>query len=236
MRDASDSDESITYPLTFPDGSTAELVLPPDAPDGWRAMPRAALELHGGQDVYLFFSRGKLAARQPVRTYRGADGDVVLDAMQGLLIPAGDWTISVNAYDLDEASRRLIARHLTATTTSDGFVELHASEPLTLGNGDSTVRTIKSALGTDDTAFPIELTLSRHDSYTLLVVTLGPCPDELQHYSYEDYLAVEQCMPDGQARIAAESNDVALVMRLLDGVRVRHITRPKPPATDAAFA
>jgi hypothetical protein len=222
VRSTAAEDGSSMLPLTFPDGSTAEIVLPPDTPEGWRAEPRGALELHRGEDVYLYFQHGKVEARQPVRTYRGAKGKVVLDVMQGLLIPAGDWTINAYVTDLDEASRRLIARHLTGTTTDDGFLVLHASAPLVLGSA-VTFRTVKSALATDDLAFPLELSLSRSDSHLLLAVTLGRCPDELQHYEYDGYLAIERCMPGGNARIAVEGNDLELVRRLLDGVIVRRI-------------
>ena len=227
-------DRRVALPIRFPDGSTAEVLVPKDLADPWRAQPMAAVTLGDGTTVDLWLHPSRFRARQPVVSYPDADGDRVLfDADFGLVIPAGDWTITAYVNERSERERKLVARHLGGRTSKDGFVVLDASEPLHLGRS-SNIAKVKSSLDIERTALPVELTRSTNSSYTVLVVTLGPCPEALQRpLQSADYLAEERCLPGDDVRVAVEGQaDVA--GRLLDEVSVRNIRRPESRATEGA--
>jgi hypothetical protein len=177
--------------------------------------------------VDLWLHAWELDPRQPVRTYRGVDGTrVVYDAEHGLVMPAGKWTITAYAQELSERARKEVARHVTGRTTKDGFVVLDTTGSIRLGNR-SPIKSVKSSLNIDAGDLPMELSRSTNDSYTLLVVTLGECPAELQpSQSSAGYVAEERCLPGVDARIAVEGAP-AIAWQLLDGVRVTNIQRPK---------
>ena len=224
---------SVALGVRFADGSTAEVLVPRELRDGWQGRPLAAVTLGSGEKVDLWLHAWELEPRQPVRTYRGVDGArVVYDAEHGLVMPAGEWTITAYAQELSERARKEVARHVTGRTAKDGFVVLDTTGSVRLGNR-SPIKSTKSSLNVDAGDLPIELSRSTNDSYALLVVTLGECPAVLQPaQSSPSYVAEERCLPGVDARIAVEGAP-EIAWPLLDGVRVTNIQRPESAKHEA---
>jgi len=140
--------EKVVVPVTFPDGSTAEVVYAREldlASRGVRPNTWALLDTsYGsvGRDFRIDPGRLEEVWRgDPIREYEGADGTVVpflrAAGMDYLAFGFGAWTVSVYDYPgggarLTEEERSLWARSLTGYETEDGFLLLEAQPPLRL--------------------------------------------------------------------------------------------------------
>lgn len=143
--------ETVVMPVTFPDGSMAEVVYSREldlASRGVRPYTWALLETsYGslGRDFRIDPGRLEDVWRgDPIRDYEGADGvsvpfmrDVGGDGMDYLAFGFGSWTVSVYDYPvggarMTEEERSIWARSLTGHETEDGFLLLQARPPLRL--------------------------------------------------------------------------------------------------------
>lgn len=237
---ARDVDGEHRIAITFPDGASADLVVPQEMSAGWAVHPRTELLLDGGSAITVWFQPGWVPAQQPVRSYPGPPGEprVEYDARSGLVIDLDGWTaFASRAYRFDdrgdevlsEQERALVARHLTGHTSDAGFPVLTPTAPVRFPHGeaeDAGVRLAKSALAVDASRSPIELSWSDGDAiYVMVVLTAGPCWTQPPQ-RYEGYAAIEQCTDDGFGRIAVEGNPL-VVEWLLDVLRVEDYA-PRP--------
>jgi hypothetical protein len=143
--------EKVVVPVTFPDGSTAEVVYPRAldlASRGVRPYTWALLDTsYGSVGRDFVIDPGRLEdvwRGDPIREYEGADGTIVPlmrdeggDGTDYLAFGFGSWTVSVYDYPgggarLTEEERSLWARSLTGHETEDGFLVLDARPPLRL--------------------------------------------------------------------------------------------------------
>ena len=109
----------VVLPLTFLDGTSAQLVLPAGVdPRGGYVTGQAMLQF-GDHSVPV--STGYRSRRAPVLArYRG----VALDYEGNLNFAADDWTVRVYAADLSERDRAFLVRHVEFRATGDGLVSL----------------------------------------------------------------------------------------------------------------
>ena len=111
----------VVVPLTFLDGTSAELVFP------------EGIDLRGSYVT----AGAALAFRNPARSvrasYRARNAPVLaryrgvaLDYEGNLSFTVGEWTVRVYAADLSERDRGFLARHLEFRATSNGLVALRS--------------------------------------------------------------------------------------------------------------
>jgi sugar lactone lactonase YvrE len=151
--DASDGFHPVTYtegdrvimPLTFVDGSTAEVVFPETLGlQGMRAQAFTAGGLRGVDRTINFLYGDASAFRYsaPIETYEGHDGKPVevwepaprTYLCANLVYSFGDWFVGVRTCqdELSESEKAEWARTLIGRQTEDGFLVLDAVPPLVL--------------------------------------------------------------------------------------------------------
>lgn len=135
----------IVMPLTFVDGSSAEVVAPPDL--GVQDMSAAIYTSAGlgGVDRTINFRYGDARGfvhEGPLETYEGYDGESV-EVWKGppgywecpnLVFRFDDWFVGVRTcqLELSTSEKETWARSLRGQVTDDGFLILSATEPLQL--------------------------------------------------------------------------------------------------------
>lgn len=137
---------SEVVPVTFPDGSTAEIVYERGlefAAKGIQPYTWALLDTDAGSIgrdfTILHGPREEVWQGDPVQTYEGANGSVVAlyqeesERRDYLAFEFGSWTVSFDDDGrLSDEERRTWARSLTGHETEDGFLVLEARSPLRL--------------------------------------------------------------------------------------------------------
>jgi hypothetical protein len=137
----------------FPDGSTAELVYPPDldlASLGVRPYWAACQRDFG---FYYFDPYGSLYEGEPLASWSGSDGQTVsiwrsVDDEPGLdgepivrmIFHFGQWTVDVYDYGgsaaLSDDDRAACATGLSGTVTEDGWIVMSATRDILLGGDE----------------------------------------------------------------------------------------------------
>jgi hypothetical protein len=141
---------NVVVPVTFPDGSTAEVVYAKELdlasrgvqPYTWALLERGDRVV--GRDFLILPGRvEEVWQGESIREYEGANGKVVPflraegDEVDYLAFEFGSWTVSVYDYSgsgarMTDEERALWAGSLTGRETEDGFLVLEAKAPLRL--------------------------------------------------------------------------------------------------------
>jgi photosystem II stability/assembly factor-like uncharacterized protein len=152
----------VVMPVTFPDGETTTLRYPPEmkiAQLGFRGDLGVEYPATGGKVVSITYATVAqvYGDAQPVKVYRGANGATVdyFHAAQAvdppnatkydeLAFQFGPWLVQV--YDVQQpgdfeirmtdAQRATWARSLTGTLDSNGYLVLHAQEPIAITHNE----------------------------------------------------------------------------------------------------
>jgi hypothetical protein len=135
--------DRLILPVTFPDGSTAELLYPPDLDiAGLGVTPYMAGCGHDFGFTY-FDPRGTMYKGAPLETYIGSDGNQVslyesvpgFEGIDFLMFSFGEWWVDLYQYSDERdtpGERRFCAEHLLGTVTEDGWLVLSGPESLDL--------------------------------------------------------------------------------------------------------
>jgi hypothetical protein len=192
----------VVVPLTFLDGTSAQLVLPAGVdPRGGYVNGHAVLEFgdHG-----VLVNTSYRARRAPVLTrYRG----VALDYEGNLNFAAGDWTVRVYAADLSERDRAFIVRHVEFRATSDGLASL---------DGDTTVSLPTLSFSPDGAG-------GLHGRFELAHTGCVASGDVSPPGMEDDASVGRRCVPGTGIELGAEGFDAALVHRLLTETEIHDV-------------
>jgi hypothetical protein len=227
--------------VTFPDGSTAELVYPAD------------LDLAGmgvQPDVSILDSRNPAERSPLVFLHRGTPGPDVLQGAQPVQRPAtrtgrpveiwqarpesavapnqalwvlykvGAWTVLASASDLTVATD--IARHLDGRETSDGSVVVTASAPLALSHEFGEGGGVQLAIGDRDPR-PGQVDAGARFRLVLLSPMGRACRGEGLSSSGESASKCLKARGTGGAVLATISGDRRFVQAIFDGLEIRSI-------------
>ena len=234
--------DSVVMPVTFPDGTTAELVYPPELDlAGMKAQPY-------GSGYGLGFARDFLVIYGTVEEFIGTYDDAELLAtyedLQGgtvgfwrlppdgvyLAFQFGSWTVLVYDYGSGEAQmsdedRGLWATNLHGRDTEDGFLVLEADPPLTL------------AWDRDYDSPELEF-WSRAGDFTAVLLFVGECTPYhegeggFDHIEMVGGLAVSRdsqdfaawCIPDGSMTVHVyQKPGDTFIDAVLGGLEVRNV-------------
>lgn len=229
-------------PVTFPDGSTAELVYPAD------------LDLAGmgvQPDVSILDSRNPAERSPLVFLHRGTPGPDVLQGTQPVQRPAtrsgrpveiwqarpesavapnqafwvvykvGAWTVLASASDVTVATD--IVRHLDGRESSDGsVVVVTASAPLALSHEFGEGGGVQLAIGDRDPR-PGQVDAGARFRLVLLSPMGRACRGEGLSSSGESASKCLKATGTGGAVLAAISGDRRFVQAVFDGLEIRNI-------------
>jgi hypothetical protein len=203
----------VVFPVTFVDGTSAQVVLPAGVdPRGGYVTGKAVLQF---EDHAVPVSTSYRARRAPVLArYRGVD----LDYDGNLNFAAGAWTVRVYAAELSERDRAFLARHLEFRTTSDGLVAL---------GGDRAV----------SVAAPATLSFSPDGAgglYGRFELVHAGCAagSDAAGPPVDDGASVgRRCIPGTGIELGAEGLDVAVMYRLLTETEIHDVREPHPLET-----
>lgn len=218
--------ETVVMPVTFPDGSTAEVVYSREldlASRGVRPYTWALLETsYGslGRDFRIDPGRLEDVWRgDPIRDYEGADGvsvpfmrDVGGDGMDYLAFGFGSWTVSVYDYPvggarMTEEERSIWARSLTGHETEDGFLLLQARPPLRLARAG-------------EYPSPMELWLGGPDG-GVEIWPVERCSPKQRFERSAGYAS--WCDPEARMYVGVQGDKEFVDAVLASGVRVRNV-------------
>lgn len=224
---ASRENGKIIMPVTFPDGTSAELSYPTGLDlvrQGIRPYSSGSLPGRSGRDFKIYFGGAGefLAGRDPVATYVGGDaGQVELWRARGsgaeyyLVFRFGSWWVLVwdgaGGATMTEAERTTWARSLQGRETEDGFLILEAERPLRLARFG-------------DHAGP-ELMLGAGAGNDVLLITGWWCDGTREHPDRSSGFA-SWCLPKpSQTAIAVHvySGDRGFVDAVLEDLEIRRI-------------
>ena len=134
-------------PITFPDGSTAELVYPPALDIAGMGAQPYWVGCGGDFNFHHYDPYGIVYDGQPLETYEGADGQPVSlwrgaegsGGIDYLIFHFGPWTVDAYEYrgggiDARE-DRKACAEGLTGSVTEDGWILLGGPESVALPGG-----------------------------------------------------------------------------------------------------
>jgi hypothetical protein len=227
--------------VTFPDGSTAELVYPAD------------LDLAGmgvQPDVSILDSRNPAERSPLVFLHRGTPGPDLLQGAQPVQRPAtrtgppveiwqarpesavapnqafwvlykvGAWTVLASASDLPMATD--MARHLNGRETNDGSVVMTASAPLALSHEFGEGGGVQLAIGDRDPR-PGQVDAGARFRLVLLSPMGRACRGEGLSSSGESASKCLKATGTGGAVLATISGDRRFVQAVFDGLEIRNI-------------
>ena len=226
----------VVMPVTFPDGSTAEIVYPSDTDiAAMGAQPYSSGQLGDccARDFFVLYGgvpKGELAGEAPLKTYRGVDGPPVEYWRNGasghdpksdrwLIFNFHPWYVLVwdekgSMSDQDLASW---ARRLAGVQTSDGFLRLSADEPLQLAKAGAH-------------AGPELLFSDRRRIVSFFVGDCEPDPNDDGKVvplggktGPEAEWFASRCFVDQSMRIHVQSEDETFARRVIDRVEVRNV-------------
>jgi hypothetical protein len=140
------TDGSVVLPVTFPDGSTAELAYPPSLDLAGLGVRPYWAGCGGDFGFFHYDPYGSLYEGPPMQTWTGADGQAVglWPGVQGtgplnhLIWHFGDWTVEKYEYrDHGSSPEELAAcaEGLQATVTPDGWIVLDGPAAIGLPRG-----------------------------------------------------------------------------------------------------
>jgi hypothetical protein len=218
--------EKIVAPVTFPDGSRAEVVYPREldlASRGVRPYTWASLDTsYGsiGRDFRIDPGRlDEVWRGDPIREYEGVDGTLVpfmrdegADGTDYLAYGFGSWTVSVYDYPggsagMTEEERSLWARSLTGHETKDGFLLLEARLPLRLARAG-------------EYPSPMELWLGGPDG-GVEIRPVEKCSRKQRFERSAGYAS--WCDPEARMYIGVQGDKEFVEALLAGGVRVRNV-------------
>lgn len=186
----------VVVPLTFLDGTAAQLVLPEGID------PRGSYVTAGGtlalRDLTRPVHATYRARSAPVlASYRG----IALDYEGNLSFTAGEWTTRVYAADLSERDRAFLARHLEFRTTSNGLVALRSGAAAS----SATLSFSPDGAGGLDGHFELA-----HTGCATENDASAPSPGP-------------RCLPGTGIELSAEGTDAAVVNRLLTETEIHEV-------------
>jgi hypothetical protein len=226
----------VVMPVTFPDGSTAEIVYPPDTdivPIGAQPYSSGQLRDCCAHDFFVLYGgvpKGELAGEAPLKTYRGVDGSPVEYWRNGasghdpksdrwLIFNFHPWYVLVwdekgSMTDHDLASW---ARGLAGAETRDGLLRLSADDPLQLAKAGGH-------------AGPELLFSDRRQMVSFFVGACEPDPKDDGKViplggktGPEAAWFASRCFVDQSMRMHVQSEDESFARRVIDGVEVRNV-------------
>jgi hypothetical protein len=222
--------------VTFPDGSTAEIVYPPDSDiAAMGAQPYSSGQLSDccARDFFVLFGgvpKGELAGEAPLKSYRGADGSPVeywRDGASGhdpksdrwLIFNFHPWYVLVwdERGSMTDQNLASWARGLGGAQTRDGFLRLIADQPLHIAtNGEH--------------AGPELLFSDRRQMVSFFVGDCKPDPKDdgkvvaLGGRTGPDAeWFASRCFVNQSMRMHVQSEDKTFARRLIDHVEIRNV-------------
>jgi len=227
-------------PITFPDGSTAELTYPADldlAGMGLQpdvaildsrnpAAPSPLVFLHRdapGPDVLKGaqpVQRAMTRPGRPVEIWRARPASAVTpDQAYWVVYQVGSWTVLAPASDRTLATD--LARQLEARQASDGFIVLDASPPLALSYGFGEGGGVQLAIG-DRNPRPDQVDAGRDSRLILLSPVRRACRGEGLSPSGESAATCLKAPGTRGAVLATISGDRRFVNAVFDGLEIRN--------------
>ena len=140
-------DGVVVLPITFPDGSTAELAYPPSLDIAGMGAEPYWVGCGGDFNFHHYDPYGIVYDGEPLETYTGADGQPVslwrgakgTGGIDYLIFHFGPWTVDAYEYRGGNAAavvdRKDCAEGLTGTVTDDGWIVLDGPESVALPSG-----------------------------------------------------------------------------------------------------
>jgi hypothetical protein len=214
----------LVMPITFPDGTTAEVVYPATLDLGTDYVYPLAYVTGGPKECHqqMYFSRSEIAGsvitnEPPLAVFEGADGDPVAlwagkrwaEPRDFLAFDFGDWVVALFCEadpDEDADALSLWARSLNARPTPDGLLVLDLRSPVRLVRGQDG----PSVAMNGDTPFTL---------VKLTVSGCSPSPIELAPSA-----TAHGCF-DGGIKLYALGNR-AFLTAVSDGLQVRNVEKP----------
>jgi hypothetical protein len=226
----------VVMQVTFPNGSTAEIVYPPDTDiAAMGAQPYSSGQLSDccARDFFVLFGgvpKGELVGEAPLKIYRGVDGSPVeywrsgssghdLKSDRWLIFNFHPWYVLVWDEEGSMTDQDLAgwARGLAAAQTRDGLVRLTASEPLQLAKAGAH-------------AGPELLFSDRRQMVSFFAVACEPDPKKdgkvvplRGKTGPEAEWFASRCFVDQSMRMHVQSEDEAFARRVIDRVEVRNV-------------
>jgi hypothetical protein len=226
----------VVMPVTFPDGSTAEIVYPPGIDIGaMGAQPYSSGQLSDccARDFFVLFGgvpKGELAGEAPLKIYRGADGSQVEYWRNGasghdpksdrwLIFNFHPWYVLVwdERGSMTDQNLASWARGLAGAQTRDGFLRLSADQPLQLATAG-------------EHAGPELLFSERRQMVSFFV---GDCERDPKEDGKVVALGgktgpgtewfASRCFVDQSMRMHVQSEDEAFARRVIDRVEIRNV-------------
>lgn len=228
-------------PVTFPDGSTAELVYPAGLGlAGMGLQPDVAiLDRHNpaARSPLVFLHRGTpgpdvLEGAQPVQQAMTRPGRpvevwqarpesaVTPDQAYWVVYKVGSWTVLAPAADLEVATD--VARQLEARQASDGFVVVDANAPLALSHEFGEGGGVQLAIG-DRNPRPDQVDAGKRFRLILLSPMGRACQGEGLSSSGESASKCLKATGTGAAVLATISGDRRFVQAVFDGLEIRNV-------------
>lgn len=222
--------------VTFPDGSTAEIVYPPDTDiAAMGAQPYSSGQLSDccARDFFVLFGgvpKGELAGEAPLKIYRGADGSPVEYWRNGasghdpksdrwLILNFHPWYVLVwdEKGSMTDQNLASWARGLAGAQTRDGFLRLSADQPLQLAKAG-------------EHAGPELLFSDRRQMVSFFVGDCEPDPKDdgkMVALGGKTGPAAEwfasRCFVNQSMRIHVQSEDETFARRVIDRVEIRNV-------------
>lgn len=221
---------AVVMPLTFLDGTTAEIVYPPDLDiAGMGAVPYSSGRLYDppinccARDFAVSYDQRVPSSLEPVKEYPGVDGRPVRffegPGPDYLVFEIGDWRLAVwdgagGALMSDEA-RAMWSANMSGRVSIDGFPVLTATAPVRLqGPGESHGPEIGFSSSANGDGNSIEFRPSPE------------CPAGFDEPQIEEHsggqLSLILCRPQWSMMVNA-SGDRAFVLRVVEALDVRNV-------------
>lgn len=226
----------VVMPVTFPDGSTAEIVYPPAidiAGMGGQPYSSGGLNNCCDSDFFILFDaipKSELAGEVPLKVYPGSHGAPVEYWRVGakghdpqidrwLIFRFGQWNVFIHDTQGSMTQDQLAtwARSLRGEETSDGFLRLSGEPPLRLAKAS-------------DHAGPELLFSNRRNMVIFFVGECQPDPkDDGKVVALggrtgpeADWFA-SRCFKRQDIRIHVQSEDKSFAQRVIESVKVRNV-------------
>jgi hypothetical protein len=226
----------VVMPVTFPDGSSAEIVHPPDTDlAAMGAQPYSSGQLSDccARDFFVRYGgvpKGELAGEAPLKTYRGVDGSPVEYWRNGasghdpksdrwLIFNFHPWYVLVwdekgSMTDHDLASW---ARGLAGAQTRDGLLRLSADEPLQLARaGEHAGPELLFSDGRRMVSFFVGACEPDPKDDGKVVPLQGTTGPEAEWFA-------SRCFVDQSTRMHVQSEDETFARRVIDRIEVRNV-------------
>jgi len=226
----------VIMPVTFPDGSTAEIVYLPDTDiAAMGAQPYSSGQLSDccGRDFFVLFGgvpKGELAGEAPLKIYRGADGSAVEYWRMGasghdpeterwLIFNFHPWYVLVwdEKGSMTDQNLASWARGLAGAEARDGSLRLTADQPLQLAKAG-------------EHAGPELLFSDRRQMVSFFV---GDCERDPKEDGKVVALGgktgpeaewfASRCFVNQSMRMHVQSEDATVARRVIDRVEIRNV-------------